>query len=68
MAVRAVDEKHLKTTPPPEPQVQIQNNFTEVFSHNTLCQNFQNRSASPTMLPPELYIRNMFKRHFLENH
>ena len=30
MAARAVDKKYLKTTSPPQPLVQIQNNFKEI--------------------------------------
>ena len=31
MATRAVDKKYPKTVSPPEPLVQIQNNFTQMF-------------------------------------
>ena len=44
MATRALDKKCLKTQFPPDPVVQIENDFTELVPHDALYQNFTNGS------------------------
>ena len=67
-AARALDRKCLLTTFPPEPLVQIQNNFTGLCFIMPLTKIALMVLLHWTKGLPELQIRNIFKRHFLLNH
>ena len=66
-AARAPDKKYLKMTSP-EPLVQIQNNFTELFLIMPFTKIAQMVLLCLTKRLPEIKIRNIFKRHLLLNH
>ena len=53
-AARAVDKKYLKTTSPPKPLVQIQNNCTELFLMMPSTKIAQIVLLHQTKEPPEL--------------
>ena len=56
----------LKTSP--EPMAQIQNNFTALFLITPSTKIAQMVPLACTEGLPELWIRNIFKQHFLFNH